>query len=401
MEYYQLKQSRVLNGLQITVDTQPKESQHFIKIVNCTYCTCILLQKQRNLINSVASIQNSPTQTIQEWLDSHVSGNDFCQRTNCESSDRRLEELCGDQIHVNFVAAVQKKDKQRESPDCLRKPPVILSVLNHMTTFFDSVTCKTYNNVGKLVVVTVENQTSPITKENLPSCIHLMYKVQRKQKNKPKSSFPKAHNISSSFYGTQWHEIHPQYWTKFQVWEWLQHLLDTNQLDANCIPFQEFDINGEHLCSMSLQEFTQAAGTAGQLLYSNLQHLKWNGQCGSDMYQSHNVIVKTEQTDHACPYPHALYPTSPSLFVYPSLMVSWKEENYLYDSGYGSTVELLDSKTFCRAQISMMTPSHQSSAQGQASAPSSTAVPMFHGELIPAEQGAAFGASHALCLPLS
>ncbi|XP_049681455.1 ETS homologous factor isoform X2 [Accipiter gentilis] len=147
-------------------------------------------------------------------------------------------------------------------------------------------------------------------------------------------------NVSSSFYGTQWHEIHPQYWTKFQVWEWLQHLLDTNQLDANCIPFQEFDINGEHLCSMSLQEFTQAAGTAGQLLYSNLQHLKWNGQCGSDIYQSHNVIVKTEQTD-------------------PSLMVSWKEDNYLYDSGYGSTVELLDSKTFCRAQISMMTPSHQ------------------------------------------
>ena len=69
--------------------------------------------------------------------------------------------------------------------------------------------------------------------------------------------------VSSGFFGGQWHEIHPQYWTKYQVWEWLQHLLDTNQLDASCIPFQEFDINGEHLCSMSLQEFTRAAGTAG------------------------------------------------------------------------------------------------------------------------------------------
>lgn len=28
---------------------------------------------------------------------------------------------------------------------------------------------------------------------------------------------------------------------------------------------------------MSLQEFTRAAGAAGQLLYSSLQHLKWNG----------------------------------------------------------------------------------------------------------------------------
>lgn len=84
-------------------------------------------------------------------------------------------------------------------------------------------------------------------------------------------------SVSNGFFGGQWHEIHPQYWTKYQVWEWLQHLLDTNQLDASCIPFQEFDINGEHLCNMSLQEFTRAAGTAGQLLYSNLQHLKWNG----------------------------------------------------------------------------------------------------------------------------
>ncbi|KAK2100590.1 hypothetical protein P7K49_021938 [Saguinus oedipus] len=146
--------------------------------------------------------------------------------------------------------------------------------------------------------------------------------------------------VSSGFFGGQWHEIHPQYWTKYQVWEWLQHLLDTNQLDASCIPFQEFDINGEHLCSMSLQEFTRAAGTAGQLLYSNLQHLKWNGQCSSDLFQStHNVIVKTEQTD-------------------PSIMNTWKDENYLYDTNYGSTVDLLDSKTFCRAQISMTTTSH-------------------------------------------
>ncbi|XP_029340649.1 ETS homologous factor isoform X4 [Mus caroli] len=129
-------------------------------------------------------------------------------------------------------------------------------------------------------------------------------------------SYPTC-NVSSGFFGGQWHEIHPQYWTKYQVWEWLQHLLDTNQLDASCIPFQEFDISGEHLCSMSLQEFTRAAGSAGQLLYSNLQHLKWNGQCSSDLFQSaHNVIVKTEQTD------------------------------------------LLDSKTFCRAQISMTTSSH-------------------------------------------
>ncbi|XP_048339213.1 ETS homologous factor [Sphaerodactylus townsendi] len=153
-------------------------------------------------------------------------------------------------------------------------------------------------------------------------------------------------NVAGSFFGTQWHEIHPQYWTKYQVWEWLQHLLDTNQLDASCIPFQEFDINGEHLCNMNLQDFTRAAGTAGQLLYSNLQHLKWNGQCGSEMYPSHNVIVKTEQADS-------------------SVMSSWKGDNYFYDNGYGGTVELLDSKAYCRAQISINASTHQA-AEGSA-----------------------------------
>ncbi|ETE68136.1 ETS-likeous factor, partial [Ophiophagus hannah] len=117
--------------------------------------------------------------------------------------------------------------------------------------------------------------------------------------------YPTCNAASSSFFGTQWHEIHPQYWTKYQVWEWLQHLLDTNQLDANCIPFQEFDIS----------------------------------QCGSEVYPSHNVIVKTEQTD-------------------PSLMTSWKEDNYFYDNGYGGTVELVESKAYCRAQISVSASGH-------------------------------------------
>uniref|UniRef100_A0A8D1FES1 ETS homologous factor n=1 Tax=Sus scrofa TaxID=9823 RepID=A0A8D1FES1_PIG len=126
-------------------------------------------------------------------------------------------------------------------------------------------------------------------------------------------SYPTC-NVSSGFFGGQWHEIHPQYWTKYQVWEWLQHLLDTNQLDASCIPFQEFDINGEHLCSMSLQEFTRAAGTAGQLLYSNLQHLKWNG---NHLFLSLSVSLLPS-------FPPSLLPSlSLSLSLSPSFFLSF------------------------------------------------------------------------------
>ncbi|XP_053304575.1 ETS homologous factor [Spea bombifrons] len=133
------------------------------------------------------------------------------------------------------------------------------------------------------------------------------------------------------FFSGQWHEIHPQYWTKFHVWEWLQQLMDTNQLDASCIPFQEFDITGELLCGMTLQDFTQAAGSAGHILYNNVQHLKWHGHCDSQMLQTFNVVIKTEQAEH-----HSITP--------------WKDDSYLYDNSYE---ELYEDKAFCRNQLSV------------------------------------------------
>lgn len=145
------------------------------------------------------------------------------------------------------------------------KPPHARSLPSRAHSVFSS--CADAHRTGAMVEV-------PMT---LPTAIILVSETSQKQEGATHRVMP-YFAVSSGFFGSQWHEIHPQYWTKYQVWEWLQHLLDTNQLDASCIPFQEFDISGEHLCSMSLQEFTRAAGSAGQLLYSNLQHLKWNGE---------------------------------------------------------------------------------------------------------------------------
>ncbi|XP_043938572.1 ETS homologous factor [Protopterus annectens] len=136
-------------------------------------------------------------------------------------------------------------------------------------------------------------------------------------------------DIHSSLPGGQWHEIHPQYWNKFQVWEWLQHTVDANQLDASCIPFHDFDIHGERLCTMTAQDFNTAAGSVGPLLYNNLQSLKWNGHGTMDMFQPTPVTVKTEATD---PSP---------------IMSAWKEENCLYDNRFN---EMFDSKAYCREQ---------------------------------------------------
>ena len=69
----------------------------------------------------------------------------------------------------------------------------------------------------------------------------------------------------------------PQYWSKYQVWEWLQQMLDMHQIDPSGISFQNFDVDGRQLCSMTFQDFTRAAGSVGPILYQNVNELKWSG----------------------------------------------------------------------------------------------------------------------------
>ncbi|XP_068117574.1 ETS homologous factor [Hyperolius riggenbachi] len=173
-------------------------------------------------------------------------------------------------------------------------------------------------------------------------------------------AWPSHYPACEGFYMGQWHDIHPQYWTKFHVWEWLQQFVDTNQLDASCIPFQEFDITGERLCSMSLQEFTQAAGAAGHILYNDVQNLKhgmaWNGQYGSQMLQSLNVVIKTEQTDH-------------------SSVTPWKEDGCMYGTCYD---DVYDIKPYCRNQLSVA-PAHYTTAYAESEVKKSQDLPQRTG----------------------
>ncbi|XP_015193559.1 ETS homologous factor [Lepisosteus oculatus] len=105
--------------------------------------------------------------------------------------------------------------------------------------------------------------------------------------------------VASGFPGRLWQqETQPQYWTKFQVWEWLQQTLDVHQIDATSIPFQNFDIDGRQLCAMSFQDFTRAAGSVGPLLYQSLTELRWNGQYGSELFAP--LDIKTEVDDFSC-----------------------------------------------------------------------------------------------------
>ncbi|NWY01382.1 ELF5 factor, partial [Nothoprocta ornata] len=71
-----------------------------------------------------------------------------------------------------------------------------------------------------------------------------------------------------------WTSIHPEYWSKHNVCEWLQFCCDQYKLDANCISFSRFNINGLQLCNMTQEEFLDAAGTCGEYLYFILQNIR-------------------------------------------------------------------------------------------------------------------------------
>ncbi|XP_061891675.1 ETS homologous factor-like [Entelurus aequoreus] len=78
--------------------------------------------------------------------------------------------------------------------------------------------------------------------------------------------------------GRLWiHDYQPQFWSKYQVWEWLQQVMDINQIDAPNIPFQNFDMDGHQLCKMTYQDFVRAAGSLGPILFHGITQLKWNG----------------------------------------------------------------------------------------------------------------------------
>ncbi|XP_062919316.1 ETS homologous factor isoform X2 [Mobula hypostoma] len=99
------------------------------------------------------------------------------------------------------------------------------------------------------------------------------------------SNFDLESNAPGGYSGGSWLQTPPHLWTKYHVWEWLQHTLDVNQLDANCIRFHDFDVTGEQLCSMSFEIFNHVTGPLGPLLFSSLESLKWSSKFLQPMEQ--------------------------------------------------------------------------------------------------------------------
>ncbi|XP_027498050.1 ETS-related transcription factor Elf-5 [Corapipo altera] len=71
-----------------------------------------------------------------------------------------------------------------------------------------------------------------------------------------------------------WTSIHPEYWSEHNVCEWLQFCCDQYKLDANCISFPHFIINGLQLCNMTQEEFLEASGICGEFLYFILWNIR-------------------------------------------------------------------------------------------------------------------------------
>ncbi|XP_061679624.1 ETS homologous factor isoform X2 [Syngnathoides biaculeatus] len=98
------------------------------------------------------------------------------------------------------------------------------------------------------------------------------------------------------------HDSQPQFWSKYQVWEWLQQVMDINQIDASNIPFQNFDMDGHQLCNLTYQDFVHAAGSLGPMLFHSITQLKWT--------EYHVDIGQLELRPEyiSCPFSEVSYP---------------------------------------------------------------------------------------------
>ncbi|XP_077425606.1 ETS homologous factor isoform X5 [Vanacampus margaritifer] len=102
---------------------------------------------------------------------------------------------------------------------------------------------------------------------------------------------------------SQWsHDSQPQFWSKYQVWEWLQQVMDINQIDASNVPFQNFDMDGHQLCRLTYQDFVHAAGSLGPILFHSITQLKWA--------EYHVEISQQELKPEyiSCPFSEVHYP---------------------------------------------------------------------------------------------
>ncbi|KAL3061794.1 hypothetical protein OYC64_009848 [Pagothenia borchgrevinki] len=121
----------------------------------------------------------------------------------------------------------------------------------------------------------------------------------------PNNSYPDVPLVMSGYTSRLWtRDNQPQFWNKYQVWEWLQQVMDMNQIDASSIPFQNFDMDGNQLCSLSYQDFLRAAGCVGPILFHSITDLKWSGQYHVDLGQ---LELKPE-LDFSCPFPDVSSP---------------------------------------------------------------------------------------------
>nr|XP_020470870.1 ETS homologous factor-like [Monopterus albus] len=121
----------------------------------------------------------------------------------------------------------------------------------------------------------------------------------------PTNSYPDVPAVMPGYTSHLWpHDTPPQLWSKYQVWEWLQQIMDIHQIDASSIPFQNFDMDGHQLCSLSYQDFIHAAGSVGPILFHSITELKWSGQYHVELEQ---LELKPE-LDFSCSFPDASYP---------------------------------------------------------------------------------------------
>ncbi|NXU85844.1 ELF5 factor, partial [Xiphorhynchus elegans] len=130
-----------------------------------------------------------------------------------------------------------------------------------------------YKFMHKLIQVMLESVTQSTFLSNTMVCDPLVSSTELFGTTEEVCTTCDHQRDSNSF----WTSIHPECWSERNVCEWLQFCCHQYKLDAKCISFPHFNVNGLHLCNMTQEEFLEAAGVCGEFLYFILQNIRMHG----------------------------------------------------------------------------------------------------------------------------
>ncbi|XP_062402144.1 ETS-related transcription factor Elf-3 isoform X1 [Sardina pilchardus] len=90
-------------------------------------------------------------------------------------------------------------------------------------------------------------------------------------------------DLSSGHMLGSWQQVHPMFWTKKNVMDWIEYHVEDSKYDASLLNMDYCFIDGASLCQQTHEAFLSMYGDLGERLYQNLDRLRLKHEMPCDL----------------------------------------------------------------------------------------------------------------------